>query len=383
MRETPGRPTVAEVSLSALRANCRRARALVGADVAVMAVVKADAYGHGAVAAARAFLEAGAAALGVSTVEEGAALRAAGVAAPVVVLGGAFPGEEEAVVGHDLAVAAWDVEATRRLAAVARARGRTASVHVKIDTGMTRLGLDVGRVRAFGEAVGGLGGVRVTGAFSHLASADAVDTASAQAQFERFRAAVAALAEAGVRPAHVHLANSAAVLGAPEAHFTMVRPGLMLYGYAPAPHLGTEGTLEPAMRLVTAVAQVRQVAPGTAVGYGGTFVTTRPSTIAVLPIGYADGYHRLASNRARVLVRGERVPVAGRVCMDHTMADVTGLDVRAGEPVVVFGRQGRTAIGADELGGWCETIAYEVLTAVGRRVPRRHVETFDAEGDRV
>jgi alanine racemase len=157
----------------------------------------------------------------------------------------------------------------------------------------------------------------------------------------------------------------------------MVRPGLMLYGYAPAPHLAVRAALRPAMRLRTAVAQARRIPAGRAVGYGGTFVAQRPTSIGVLPLGYADGYHRLASNRASMLVRGRRVPVAGRVCMDQTMIDVTDVgDVAAGEPVVVFGRQGSDAIGADEVAGWCDTIPYEVLTSIGRRVPRVYVEEF-------
>jgi alanine racemase len=379
MYQTHGRPTVAEVSLAALRANCRQVRALVAPAVAVMAVVKADAYGHGAAVAARAFVEAGAAALGVSTVEEGRDLRAAGVPAPIVVLGGCFPGEEPAAAAADLAAAVWTVDAARALAAAAVAAGRRARVHVKVETGMGRLGVAVGDVGAFGTALRDLPGVEVSGVFSHFASADAVDTVAARAQLARFRAAVEALAAAGVRPPLVHLANSAAVLSAPDAHFSMVRPGLVLYGYAPAPHLARV-PLRPAMRLRTAVAQARRVDAGTPIGYGGTFVTARPSTIAVLPVGYADGYHRLASNRARVLVRGRRVPVAGRVCMDHTMIDVTdvGGAVAAGEPVVLFGAQDGAALGADELAAWCDTIPYEMLTAVGRRVPRAHVEEFDA-----
>lgn len=364
------RPTVAEVSLAALGDNCRQARELVGSGVDVMAVVKADAYGHGAVAAARAFVTGGAAALGVSTVEEGVELRRAGITAPIVVLGGVFRGEGAAVAEHALEAAVWSLGCARALAAAG-----PVAVHVKIETGMGRLGIDPADARAFGEALRGIDGLKIRGVFSHLASADAVDTAAARAQIARFRDAVAALAAGGVRPPLVHLANSAAVLCEPAAHFTMVRPGLMLYGYAPAPHLAVRAQLRPAMHLRTAVAQARRVPSGTPVGYGGTFVTARPSTIAVLPIGYADGYHRLASNRAQVLVRGRRVPVAGRVCMDHTMVDVTDMgEVAAGEPVVLFGAQDGTTLGADELAGWCDTIPYEMLTAVGRRVPRRYVE---------
>jgi alanine racemase len=344
-----------------------------------MAVVKADAYGHGAVAASRAFLEAGATMLGVSSVAEGVEIRRAGVAAPIVVLGSAFPGEEAATVAHDLAAAVWSLDGARAVAAAAEAAGRRGTVHLKVNTGMTRLGAEPADVPALMRAVRGIAGLEVAGVFSHLASADAVDTASARAQIDRFRAAVDALATDGGRPPLVHLANSAAVIAAKAAHGTMVRPGIMLYGYAPAPHLAAAAGVRPALRFRTAVAQVRRVPGGTPVGYGGTFVTARPSTIAVLPAGYADGYHRLASNRASVLIRGRRVPVAGRVCMDHTMIDVTDVgDVKPGEPVVLFGSQGGATLGADEVGGWCETIAYEMLTSVGRRVPRVYVEDFDA-----
>jgi alanine racemase len=370
-----GRPTVAEVSLAALRHNCRQARELVGPDVAVMAVVKADAYGHGAVAASRAFVDAGASALGVSTVAEGVELRRAGLAAPIVVLGGVFQGEGAAVAEHGLEAAIWTLGCARALGAAGRAAGRTVPVHVKVETGMGRLGISVAEAQAFGAELKAVDGVEIRGVFSHFASADAVDTASARAQVDRFREAVAGLAAAGVRPPLVHLANSAAVLCEPAAHFTMVRPGLMLYGYPPAPHLAARAPLRPAMRLVSAVAQARRVPPLTPIGYGGTFVTARPSTIAVLPVGYADGYHRLASNRAQVLVRGRRAPVAGRVCMDHTMVDVTDIgNVAAGEPVVLFGAQDGAVLAADELAGWCDTISYEILTSIGRRVPRRYVE---------
>src|SRR5262245_19133583 len=272
MSAPEGRPTVAEVSLGALRENCRQAARLVGPAVGVIAVVKADGYGHGAVPAAQAFLAGGAAALGVSMVTEGLELRRAGITAPVVVLGGAFPGEEAAVVHHDLATAVWTLAGGRALAGAARAAGRTAVVHLKVNTGMARLGCDPDEVAALGVALAGDLHLDVAGVFSHFASADAVDTAAARAQLERFANAVGALAAAGVRPPYVHLANTAAVLSEPAAHFTMVRPGLMLYGYAPAPHLAGRLSLAPAMRLRTAVAQTRRVPAGMAVGYGGTWV---------------------------------------------------------------------------------------------------------------
>jgi alanine racemase len=259
-----------------------------------------------------------------------------------------------------------------------RARGRPLDVHLKVDTGMTRLGLDLPDVRGFGETVRGMDGVEIEGVYSHFASADAVEAAPAQAQIGRFAEAVESLAAAGVRPPHVHLANSAAVLSQPTAHFSLVRPGLMLYGCAPAPHLAARAALKSALRLRTAVAQVRRVPAGRAVGYGGTYVTSRPSVIATLPIGYADGLHRLASNRGWMLVRGARAAIAGRVCMDHVMLDVTDVPgVATGDEVVVVGGQGGGAVPADEVAQWCETIAYEVLTSVGKRVPRVYVEELD------
>lgn len=378
MHDIHGRPTVAEVSLGALRTNCRRARELVGAGVAVMAVVKADAYGHGAVAAARAFVDGGAVALGVSSVEEAVELRRGGIGAPLVVLGGTFPGQEGAVVEHALATAVWVLDGARALAAAARAAGRTVGVHLKVNTGMTRLGVEPADAPGFAAALRELVGLRLDGVFSHLASADAVDTTAARAQIARFAGAVAALAAVGVRPPHVHLANSAAVIAAPQAHFSMVRPGIMLYGCPPAPHLAARAQVQPTLRLKSAITQVRRVPVGTPVGYGGTFVTVRPSAIATLPLGYADGYHRLNSNRAQMLAGGRRVPVAGRVCMDHVMLDVTDAGaVAAGDPVVAIGTQGDAAVTTDEVAGWCETISYEVLTSIGRRVPRVYVEEFD------
>ena len=378
MQSTHGRPTVAEVSLGALRNNFQEAQRLVGERVTVMAVVKADAYGHGAVAATRAFIAAGAKIVGTSSVAEAVELRCAGIDVPIVVLGGAFPGEEDDVVAHDLAVGAWSLDGVRALAAAGTRASRPVRVHVKVDTGMTRIGLDGADVRAFGETVRAVAGVVVEGVYSHFATADAVETAPAQAQIGRFATAVEDLAAAGVRPPHVHLSNSAAVLSQPSAHFTLVRPGIMLYGCTPAPHLAPRARLRPAMRLRTAVAQIRRVPAGRAVGYGGTYVTARPSVIATLPIGYADGLHRLASTRGWMLVRGMRAPIAGRVCMDHTMLDVTDVPgVAVGDPVVVFGSQGPAAIAADEVATWCETIAYEVLTSVGKRVPRVSVEEWD------
>lgn len=376
-----GRPTIAEVSTAALAHNFRCVRARLRPGVEILAVVKADAYGHGALGAARVFAAAGAAALGVATVEEGAELRAGGVEIPVVVLGGHVLGQEEALLAHRLTPVIWDLERARALdGAVARTgAGGPVPVHLKVDTGMGRLGLRPEELPEFARALQALRHLEVAGLCSHFANAEAVDTAVADAQLARFREAMAALAAAGIRPRHCHIANSAAVLSRPDAHFTMVRPGLVLYGIAPAPHLASVVRLQPAMRLRTTVLQLKQVPPGTPVSYGGTYVTRRQSRIGVLPIGYADGYWRSLSNRAAVLVRGRRAPVAGRVCMDHTMVDLTEVPgVQEGDDVWLWGPAEGPAIDAAEVAAWGGTIAYEVLTSVGKRVPRRMVESFSA-----
>jgi alanine racemase len=242
MQSTRGRPTVAEVSLGALRNNHREARRLVGDAVRVMAVVKADGYGHGAAASARAFLEAGAAVLGTSSVAEAVDLRTAGIAAPTVVLGGVFPGEEGDVAAHDLAAGVWSLDRARAIAAARN--GRTVRLHLKVDTGMTRLGVDLPDVASVAGALRDVEGVVLDGIYSHFATADAVETAPAQAQIARFREAIASL---GAPPPHVHLANSAAVLSQPPAHFTIVRPGHALWIRA-GPHLRRAAQLRPAMR---------------------------------------------------------------------------------------------------------------------------------------
>jgi alanine racemase len=378
MSEITGRPTCAEVSLGGLRTNLRQARTCVGDQVRVLAVVKADGYGHGAVPAARAFLEAGAYGLGVSSVAEGVELRRAGLSADTVVLGGAYPGDESAVVLHDLAVGVWSRDQVCALAAAAETAGRIVRVHVKVDTGMTRLGLDLTEVRGFADFLQRLPTVQVDGLYSHFARADDVAVEAIDRQVARFEQAIDSLAAAGVRPVHLHIANSAATMARRGAHFTMVRPGIMLYGYAPADHLPGAGDLTPALRFRTAIAQVRHTPRDTPVGYGGQFVTRRSSLIATVPVGYADGFHRLTWTDGWVLVRGRRAKIAGRICMDHTMLDVTDVPgVTAGDEVVLVGAQQGERITADEVAGWGQTISYEVLTSVSKRVPRRYVEEFD------
>lgn len=365
----PGRQTFAVIDTAALRHNFARIRAKVPADVGVLAVVKANAYGHGAAIVAPVLDKAGADAFGVATIGEAVEVRNAGVDKPVVVLAGVLPADIAATVRHRVAVALPYPELAGELGAAAQ--GSRLRVHLKIDTGMGRLGVSLDDLPRLLDAVAAAGNLDVEGVFSHFGNAEDVFTPHCDAQLAAFHAALELVARRGFRPRWVHHANSAATLARPEAHFNLVRPGIALYGIRP-PCVDASGLdLQPVMRLVTHILQVKDMPPGTPVSYNQNFVTTRPSRIAVLPIGYADGYSRALSNRAEVLVRGVRVPVVGNVCMDLTMIDVTDVPgVAAGEEVVLWGDQAGGSISADEVGAWQGSIGYEVLNRVGKRVPR-------------
>lgn len=367
-----GRQTFAAVDAAALHQNLAAVRAGLPPSVALLAVVKANAYGHGAALVAPIFEAAGADYLGVATVEEGVELRAAGVRAPILVLTGAGRADLPALHEQRLSVAVLHREMARELASVGDAP--PLRIHIKIDTGMGRIGVLPAELPALLEQLQRGGRFVIEGVFSHFANAESADRKYADYQLEVFRRAIAMLAAAGEQPRWVHLANSAATLSRPDTHFTMVRPGIMLYGVSPvaaaaAPAVANE--LRPALRLVTHILQLKTVPSEFPVSYRQTFVTRRPSTIATLPIGYADGYSRKLSNRASVLIHGRRAPVIGAVCMDLTMVDVTDINgVELGDEVVLWGRQNGAEIGVAEVAAWQETIAYEVLTGVGKRVPR-------------
>lgn len=366
-----GRPTYAAVNAAALRQNFAVLRAAVGAKVAILAVVKAEAYGHGAALVAPILETAGADFLGVATVEEGVELRAAGIRKPILILTGITPGDLSAVHEHRLSAAVLHRQMVRELAAAAQPA--PLPIHIKVDTGMGRIGVLPAELPGLLDDIRRAGTFVLEGVFSHFANADSVDRGYSDYQLSTFRQAVAALEAAGQRPRWVHIANSAAVWTRPDTHFSMVRPGIALYGISPVPAAAPSLThgLRPVMRLVTHILQLKAVPSEFPISYGQTFVTRRPSTIATLPIGYADGYSRTLSNRASVLVRGQRAPVVGRVCMDLTMADVTDVaSVQLGDEVVLWGSQNGAAISVPEVAAWQETIPYEVLTGVGKRVPR-------------
>ncbi len=373
--------TWAEVSLPALGNNFHAIQKHVGPGVTICAVVKADGYGHGAVECARVLESEGARWLGVTDAAEGLALRGAGVQARVLLMTGIWKGEEDAIVAQNLTPTIWEPWHIELLESAARKRESILPVHLKIDTGMNRLGASPGALPHLYEMLSKCKHLTLEGVSTHFASAEVLDAEDAVRQTKRFEQGLAVLQSYGLKPPLVHMGNSAAMTARPDTWKTMVRPGIALYGYSLAFTRGGEAAavtpllpLRPVLSWKTRVLTVKEVAAGEAVGYMGTFVTKSRSRIAVLPVGYADGYPRLLSNRARVIVGGEYAPVVGRVSMDLTIVDVTHIHgVAVGDEVVLIGKSSDKSVDAVELARLCESVPYEILCGLSQRVPRVYV----------
>lgn len=369
----PDRPTTVRIDLDALASNVQAIRQAVG--VPVMAVLKADAYGHGAVRSARTVLLNGATELAVATLGEALHLRQADIAAPILILGYTPAWQMREALLNRISVALFDRHVAQSLHEQALALGLKAQVHIKIDTGMARLGLAVEQAVNFIEWLQTLVGIEVVGIFTHFANADEADASFFGLQLQRFQALLDQLTQRGLRPPIVHAANSAAAMVHPSARYDMVRAGIALYGIDPSSDVRLG--LQPVLEFQTEVAQVRELPAGSPISYGCTFVTSRASRIATIPVGYADGFRRAPQPWREVLIHGQRVPVVGRVCMDYAMIDVTELDaVQRGDQVVLIGQQGTDRIRAEEVAEWLGTNAYEVVSAILPRVPREPVEHF-------
>jgi len=369
------RPTTAEIDLDAIAFNMRQTRELVGPDVKICPAVKADGYGHGAVEVSRIVLDAGAEMLGVATVEEAIELREAGIEPPILILQYVLEEQIPELVAHDLSTTVCDRGFASALCKKTRAAGKTAKVHIKVDTGMGRIGVRPQDAVAFALELSKMPGLEIEGIFTHFPSADEEDLSFSRKQIGQFTAITQAVEAAGVRIPLRHTANSAAILNMPESHFDMVRPGIMLYGLHDSEHVSREVTLRQSMTLKTTIVFLKELPPGRTVSYGRTYTTSRRTLVATIPIGYADGYNRLLSNRAPALVRGKKISVIGRVCMDQTMLDVTDVaDVSVGDEVVLYGGQGSEYISIEEIAALLGTIPNEVICAVGKRVPRVYVQ---------
>jgi alanine racemase len=363
-----------EIDLPALSGNVKQLVGLLSPQTQLMAVVKADAYGHGAVTVAQTALESGASWLGVATVPEGIQLREAGMKAPILILGATHTPEQIQ------AIAQWQLQPTLCSPKQALVFSNTLEamnyrsllpVHIKLDTGMSRLGTNWQQAGEFVQLVQGLPHLAISSIYSHLATADSPDTTVMKQQHKRFTEAIAQIQAVGIKTPCLHLANSAATLADSALHYDIVRVGLAVYGLYPSPHLQTKINLKPVLQVKARVTQVKTIAPGTGVSYSHQFIAPKELRLAVVGIGYADGVPRHLSNNMQVLIRGQRVPQIGTITMDQLMVDVTAIpDIQEGEIVTLLGEQGKEKISADEWAEKLNTISWEILCAFKHRLPR-------------
>ncbi len=367
-KELQYRQTRIEVDISKIAGNVRTLCRAMG-DVSLLAVVKANAYGHGQLRVSETALKAGAKWLGVAIAEEGEYLRENGITAPILVLGGVNERGAGASVKHHLTQTVFDVNGVKQLSEAGKKLGLRPQVHIKLDTGMGRIGVCSKEALAeVLEAIRQAGNIDITGAFTHFANADATNDDYTEKQLERFKVFSTMLPSGIIR----HAAASAALLRYPQTRFDMVRTGIVMYGYAP---VEAKISVEPALSWKTEIVYIKTVPAGECISYGCTYQTTKPTMVATLPVGYGDGYHRALSGKAEVLVGGVRCPVLGRVCMDQMMVDVSAVpNVRIGEEAVLLGRQGNETIDAEQLAVWANTIPYEILLAASARVPIIYVQ---------
>jgi alanine racemase len=373
----------AEIDLDAIAHNVRQLRHITDPKARLMAVVKADAYGHGVTQVSRRVLESGADVLAVARLHEGIELRRAGFDVPVLIFGYTPPSLAAGIIKYDLTQTVWSYQTAQALSAAAVASNRSIKIHLKIDTGMGRLGLltdglrppaqDPNSIRKATrevQAIAKLAGLELEGIYTHFATADSADKVYALKQFELFMDFLNELQQAGLTIPVRHAANSAAIIDLPQTHLDMVRPGISIYGLYPSDEVDKSRiSLKPAMALKARVVHLKKVPAGFSISYGCTHKTRTPTTIASVPVGYADGFSRLLSSRGHMLVGGHRAPIVGRVCMDQTMLDVGHIpDVDIEDEVVIFGRQGDEMISVDEIAALLNTINYEIVSALTHRI---------------
>lgn len=364
-------PAWMEVNLDAMKWNIDRVRELLKGETAILLVVKADAYGHGAVRIARLAAECGIDMLGVATVDEGKELREAEIGLPILVLSPVLPEEISHAMEYDLAVTVSSLEFARAASETAVRQERTCKVHLEVDTGMGRAGL--GRESAIPviEEIMQLDGLEIEGLFTHFPASDS-DMDFSREQIESFNELIEGLK--GADFSYIHCANSAAIVNFENSHFNMIRPGLLIYGHMPSIHLAGKVEVVPVMSFRTKLVLVREMPPGASISYGRTYIAPEHITMGIIPVGYGHGMSHRLSNKGEVLFRGSRVPIIGRVTMDMTMVDLSGFEnPRVGEEIVIFGRQGEEEISADEIAQWEGTLNYEILCRISKRVARLYL----------
>lgn len=371
------RPTWLEINLSHIAHNFRAAKAYAEEDVIAAAVVKANAYGHGAVEVSRACVEAGAGYLVVATMGEALELREAGFQVPILILGWTPEENFEQAIEHDICVALYDAGEAEKLNAKALAMGKNALGHLKIDTGMSRLGMQADESGLqTAEAILKMEGITIKGMFTHFSKADEADKTFANLQIERFNRFTEELEKrTGVHIALRHMGASAGVMDMPEGHYNMIRPGIMLYGYQPSDEMHHVADLKPALTWKARLGRVVKLPAGRRIGYNGTYELKRDTLVATIPVGYADGYNRLLGNRGYVICQGKKLPIIGKICMDYFMVDATELpDLKAGDEVILLGEDQGVSITVPEMAKMLNTIEHEITCDISLRVPRIYVK---------
>lgn len=368
----------AEVDLDHIAHNAREIRRITNKKAEIMCAVKADAYGHGVLEVSKTLLKHGVSRLAVSMLDEAIQLRNEGITAPILILSYTDPIRAEEIIQHEVTQTVFSQDLAIALSSAATKLKKNIKIHIKIDTGMTRVGFTSGysAVKNVIE-ISKLPGIIIEGLFTHFASADEADKQYTYMQFERFMNICSELNRIGLYIPVKHVANSAAIINFPEMHLDMVRPGIITYGLYPSDEVDvTKIDLKPAMTLKANVILVKEVEKDTPVSYGRIYTTSQESRIATIPIGYADGFSRILSNKARVLVNGEFAPVVGRICMDQCMIDVSGnqKEVQTGDEVVIFGKQGEKEIRIEDVAAAIGTIHYEIVCLIGKRVPRVYIQ---------
>jgi len=370
-----GKPNWVEIDLDAIAHNCREIKKWIGEKAELAAVIKGNAYGHGIVMVAKTAVENGATRFAAARVDEGIVVRKAGIEAPIFVLGYVPAEEMETVVKWRITPPIMHWHTAKAVSEISSAQGVVTPVHVKVDTGMGRFGLLPDEVVDFVKRLIELPGIRLEGLYTQFGVADEADKTYTYNQWEIYKRVLKDLEEAGIPIPIRHVCNSAAMLNFPEMHLEMVRCGTAIYGHYPSPVTNRSVPLRPAMTLKSRVARIRTLPPGSSVSYGRTYTTTRPTTVALVPIGFGDGLSRQLSNKGSVLIRGRRAPIVGRVCMDQCIVDVSGIpDVQQDDEVVLFGRQGEAEITAEEIASIMDSINYVVLASISARVPRVYIK---------
>ena len=378
----------AEIDLKAIAHNVCELRRITQPESKMMAVVKSNGYGHGAIEVAKCALQNGATSLGVARIEEGIQIRETGIRAPILIFGYTLPDRAADLLEYELTPCVYTVASARKFSKTAASLGKKIKAHLKVDTGMGRLGQLANNFKADNStainaddieealAIAGLNSLELEGIFTHFATADSSDKSYAEKQLHLFINYLKRLQQAGVNPPVTHAANSAALIDMPQSHLDMVRPGIAIYGLYPSDEVRKKkANLKPAMALKTRIIHLKKVPAGFKVSYGITHETRKPTTIATVPVGYADGLSRGLSSRGQMLVHGQRVPIIGRICMDLTMLDVGSIEnVQMGDEVVIFGQQGNETLTVDEMAAMLKTINYEIVSTITARVPRVYLK---------